>query len=176
LLLKVHFVQSPQVHRIVYHQFAEFFLCLYFVLTGSNAVSTNSMTAWGGQTEIGRELRVPLIAEIPGWASDLALVNLGPVDASVEIDAFDQAGNFLAKTLITVGANQQLHQALASLLSVGGLSGGSLKITSNTNVVAADLFAAPGGYAGVGALLPADLAERTVPGILLADQTVGPEV
>ena len=29
LLLKVHFVQSPEVHRIVGHQLAEFFLCAF---------------------------------------------------------------------------------------------------------------------------------------------------
>jgi hypothetical protein len=102
------------------------------------------------------------------------LVNLGPVDAAVEIDAFDGAGNFLTKTLTSIPANQQLHQALTTLLPLGGQSGGSLRITSNTNIVAANLFTAPGGYAGVGALLPADLVERTVPGLLLADQTVGP--
>src|ERR1700730_10219262 len=39
LLLKVHFVHSPQVHRTVRHQFAEFFLC-FFWRTGSARAKT----------------------------------------------------------------------------------------------------------------------------------------
>ena len=133
-----------------------------------------TMVAWNGQSESGTELHIANIAESEGYASDLGLVNLNPVQATIEVDALDQAGNTLSTATTTLGPNQQLHAKLASLLSIAGHAGGSVRITSSTSIAVADLFGGPAGFAGASGLLPSDLVERTIPGVLLATQSVGP--
>jgi len=147
-------------------------------LTSGTIGGTGYLLGNGAQGDFGKELYLGQIVEAGGWASDVTLVNLDSANSSIALDAFDPSGAPVTSATLTLGPNQQLNSRLASILAVSGQSGGSLRISANTNVAFLNRFGATGTYQGlasVEATPPLDIEERTIGGTLAADQTVGPE-
>ncbi|MGA3213622.1 MAG: hypothetical protein ABSD20_20145, partial [Terriglobales bacterium] len=134
----------------------------------------STLTATNGQSQNASELYLPHVAEGGGHSSRITLINVTPASATITLQAYDQSGHSLTTGSLTLAPNQQMNSALASLLSLNNQSGGSLQITSSVPIVAMDQFTDARGMFCVEAQPPTDISERTIPAIVVANQTVGP--